>query len=105
MAYRNSGALYAAQRFHHRSTLIKRVGTVIRGFDLVCDRIPMELRMGAAGGHAFVGYARSRQALRVQYDELNRRTDYTYDADNRLIRIDRAVLTSSGKAGRHNTNK
>ena len=37
--------------------------------------------------------------LRVQYDELNRRTDFTYDAGDRLIRIDRPVLANGANAG------
>ncbi|KVO27578.1 LysM peptidoglycan-binding domain-containing protein [Burkholderia ubonensis] len=43
--------------------------------------------------------------LRAQYDELNRRTDYSYDAGDRLIRIDRPVLTSGANAGRRSTDR
>ncbi|MBN3816361.1 LysM peptidoglycan-binding domain-containing protein [Paraburkholderia sp. Se-20369] len=37
--------------------------------------------------------------LRVSFDELSRRTDYTYDAGDRLIRIDRPVHASGLNLG------
>ncbi|WGS41650.1 LysM peptidoglycan-binding domain-containing protein [Burkholderia sp. JSH-S8] len=43
--------------------------------------------------------------LRVQYDELNRRTDFTYDAGDRLIRFDRPVLANGANAGRRNVDR
>ncbi|MEN8517159.1 LysM peptidoglycan-binding domain-containing protein [Burkholderia sp. RS02] len=43
--------------------------------------------------------------LRVQYDELNRRTDFTYDAGDRLIRIDRPVLANGANAGRRSVDR
>ncbi|MDY7805968.1 hypothetical protein U0E23_26345, partial [Burkholderia stagnalis] len=43
--------------------------------------------------------------LRVQYDELNRRTDFTYDAGDRLIRVDRPVLANGANAGRRSVDR
>ncbi|MGT0244769.1 LysM peptidoglycan-binding domain-containing protein [Burkholderia pyrrocinia] len=43
--------------------------------------------------------------LRVQYDEQNRRTDYTYDAGGRLIRIDRPALANGANAGRRGVDR
>ncbi|WP_338638622.1 LysM peptidoglycan-binding domain-containing protein [Burkholderia pyrrocinia] len=43
--------------------------------------------------------------LRVLYDELSRRTDFSYDAGDRLIRIDRPVQTSGANAGRRSTDR
>ncbi|TKC89437.1 LysM peptidoglycan-binding domain-containing protein [Trinickia terrae] len=43
--------------------------------------------------------------LRAQTDELGRRTDYTYDAENRLIQIERPSIASGANAGRRATDR
>jgi YD repeat-containing protein len=50
-----------------------------------------------------LGYSKSFQYdslgnMRVSTDELNRRTDYSYDAENRLIEIDRPVLADGQRS-------